>query len=303
MFKTLFASALLASTIAGGQFASAGEFSQMIAFSGALSDTGNFNAELGEDRPAPFYKNRSSNGPVAVEELARWLGMEAEPSLHLTAKTGGTNFAVADALAGGNGPHDLPAQVDAFLERNGGKADPDALYFVFIGGNDVIKAVQEMDDATSRKTLTDAVAGIETQIKRLVASGAKTIYAPDFIDVGKSPAVLAFGPEASARSTMLSDEYNREFDAMLDKIDDGSFTLIRWSFDDFVKDIETNGARLGLTNATEACLDVGDKCDVDSFVYLTGEYPTARVHQMLGAAMALSLADRANGDSAKAAVN
>lgn len=303
MFKTLFASALLASTIAGAPAAFAQEFSQMIAFSGALSDTGNYNAELGEDRPEPFYKNRSTNGHVAVEELARWLGMKAEPSLHLTSKTGGTNFAVADALAGGTGPHDLPAQVDAFLERNGGKADPDALYFMFIGGNDVIKAVQEMDQAVARKTLTDAVNGIETQIKRLVENGAKTIYAPDFIDVGKSPAVLAYGPEAAAYATMLSDEYNREFDAMLDKVDDGSFTLIRWSFDDFVKDLEENGTRLGLTNAIEACLDVGDKCDVNSFVYLTGEYPTARVHQMLGSAMALSLIDRVNGDAQEAKAN
>lgn len=302
MFKTFLASAALA-TLAGTGFASSEEFSQMIAFSGALSDTGNYHAELGEDRPAPFYKNRSTNGPVAVEELARWLGLEAEPSMHLTAKTGGTNFAVADALAGGNGPHDLPAQVDAYLERSGGKADPNALYFVFIGGNDVIKAVQEMDDATAHKTLTDAVLGIETQVKRLVANGAKVIYAPDFIDVGTSPAVLAYGPEASARATMLSNDYNREFDAMLDKIDDGSFTLIRWSFDDFVKGIEINGARLGLTNATEACLDVGDKCDVDSFIYLTGEYPTARVHQMLGSAMALSLTDRLNGNIREAKAN
>ena len=302
MFRTILASAALA-TIASASFAAAGEFSQMIAFSGALSDTGNYNAELGEDRPAPFYENRSTNGPVAVEELARWLGLQAEPSMHLTATTGGTNFAVSDALAGGNGPHDLPAQVDAYLDRNGGKADPDALYFVFIGGNDVIKAVQEMDDATSHKTLTDAVEGIETQIRRLVANGAQTIYALDFIDIGNSPAVLAYGPEASARATMLSDEYNREFYEMLDRIDDGSFTLIRWSFDDFVKNIEANGPRVGLTNATEACLDVGEKCDVDSFIYLTGEYPTARVHQMLGSAMALSLIDRTNGNTHEAKAN
>lgn len=296
MLKRVIVPVLLAGTIMGAGLARAEPFSQMVAFSGALSDTGNFNAELGQDRPAPFYKNRSTNGPVAVEELARWLGQSAEPSMHLTSDTGGTNFAVADALAGGHGPHDLPAQVDAHLARNGGKADPKALYFVFIGGNDVIKAVQEMDDATAEKTLSDAVAGIETQIKRLVAAGAVTIYAPDFIDVGKSPAVLAFGPEAAARSTKLSDEYNAQFNAMLDRIDDGSFTLIRWSFDDFVKDLLAEGERFGLTNATQACLDLKpEECDVNRFVYLTGEYPTARVHQMLGSAMALSILDRPKG--------
>lgn len=292
MMKHAVALALSLAGLAGPALA-AEPFSQMVTFSGALSDTGNFNAETGEDRPAPFYKNRSTNGPVAVEELARWLGLSAEPSLHLVGKPGGTNFAVADALAGGHGPHDLPAEVDAHLERNGGKADPKALYFVFIGGNDVILSVIEQDDAKSAKILTDAVAGIEAQIRRLVDAGARTIYAPDFIDVGLSPAVLAYGPQASARATRLSEQYNKEFDAMLDKIDDGTFTLVRWSFDKFVKDLRKNGAEFGLTNADQACLDVGEPaCDVNSFVYLTGEYPTARVHQMLGSAMAIGLLDR-----------
>lgn len=293
MMKTLFAFALSLAGIAGSA-AVAEPFTQMVIFSGALSDTGNFNAESGTDRPAPFYKNRSTNGPVAVEELARWLGHKAEPSMHLVAAEGeGTNFAVGDALAGGTGPHDLPAQVDAHLARNAGKADPKALYFVFIGGNDVILSVMEQDDAKSSKILTDAVKGIETQIHRLVDAGATTIYAPDFIDVGLSPAVLAFGPDASARATRLSEQYNTEFDAMLDRIDDGSFTLVRWSFDQFVKDLRKNGSEFGLTNTDQACLDVGEPaCDVDKFVYLTGEYPTARVHQMLGSAMAIGLLDR-----------
>lgn len=272
----------------------AAPFSQMVTFSGALSDTGNFNAEAGTDRPAPFYENRSTNGPVAVEELARWLGHAAEPSMHLVSAEGeGTNFAVVDALAGGTGPHDLPAQVDAHLARMGGKADPEALYFVFIGGNDVILSVIEQDDARSAEILTAAVEGIEVQIRRLVEAGATTIYAPDFIDIGLSPAVLAFGPDASARATRLSDQYNAEFDAMLDEIDDGSFTLVRWSFDQFVKDLRANGSEFGLTNTDEACLDVGEPaCDMDKFVYLTPEYPTARVHQMLGSAMAIGLLDR-----------
>ncbi|MDH2328193.1 SGNH/GDSL hydrolase family protein [Cereibacter sp. SYSU M97828] len=283
-----YAPALLLAAWAGT--ADAERFSQLVAFSGALSDTGNFHAEAGTDLPAPFVNNRSTNGPVAVEELARWMGHEAEPSLHLIGKQGGTNFAVADALAGGTGPHDLPAQVDAFLERNGGKADPEALYFMFIGGNDVIKAVMEMDDAAATKILDDAVAGIETQTKRIVEAGAVTVFAPDFIDVGASPALLAFGPEAAARGTHLSEYYNDTFDAMLDRIDDGSFTLIRWSFDDFVKDLQRNGAGFGLTNATEACLMVEeDLCDFETFVYLTPEYPTARVHQMLGSAMAVGI--------------
>ena len=292
MTKRLFISALAAGACFVG-VAHAEPFSQLVAFSGALSDTGNFHAESGKNLPEPFYQNRSSNGPVAVEELARWLGLKAEPSLHLIGKPGGTNFAVADALAGGHGPHDLPAQIDAYLARGGGKADPKALYFLFIGGNDVIKAVMEMDEAKSKTILDEAVTGIETQTHRLVAAGATTIFMPDFIDVGASPALLAYGPDAAARGTRLSHYFNDTFNAMQKKIDDGSFRLIRWSFDDFVNDLRRNGSSFGLTNATEACLNVGKaRCNVDHFVYLTPEYPTARVHQMLGAAMAVGILTR-----------
>ncbi len=276
-------------SLTGGQSANA--FSELVAFSGALSDTGNYAAEMG-DRPAPFYQNRTANGPVAVEELARWLGLEAKASMHLVGKQEGTNFAVADALAGGQGAHDLPAEVDAYLASNGGKADPDALYFMFIGGNDVILAAGTMDDAQADKILSDAVQGIETQIKRLVSEGAKTIFAPDFIDVGLAPALTAYGPEAAARASALSNEYNNQFNAMLDSIDDGSFELVRWSFDDFVKKLMKNGPDFGFANSDTPCLDAGEDCNMETYVFLTKEYPTARVHQMLGSAMALAILNR-----------
>lgn len=286
-FAALYASAALALVAPQGAYA----FSDLIAFSGALSDTGNYSAEAG-DRPEPFYQNRTADGPVAVEELARWLGLEAKASMHLIGKQDGTNFAVADALAGGHGAHDLPAEVDAYLATNDGKADPDALYFMFIGGNDVILACGTMDDAQSHQILVDAVAGIETQIKRLVESGAQTIFAPDFIDVGLAPALTAYGPEASARATALSQEYNRLFNAMLDDIDDGSFELIRWSFDNFVNNLMENGKDFGFENSDTPCLEAGEDCDMNTYVFLTKEYPTARVHKMLGSAMALAILNR-----------
>src|SRR4051812_31151717 len=87
--------------------ATAKPFSQLIEFSGALSDNGNFAAVHGND-PAPFYQGRTTNGLTAGEVMAARLGLKADPSLHLVGKAAGTNFAVRDALAGGNGPDDLP---------------------------------------------------------------------------------------------------------------------------------------------------------------------------------------------------
>jgi phospholipase/lecithinase/hemolysin len=272
--------------------AQAEPFSQLVAFSGALTDTGNYAAEKG-DFPAPFYKNRTTNGPVAIDVLAGRLGLEAEPSLHLISKTGGTNFAVVDALAGGQGPHDLPAQLKAHLDRQGGKADPKALYFLFIGGNDVVAAAMTPDAAKAEGMLDAAVDGIETTIHALVGAGAKTIMVPDFIDVGVAPAVLQMGQ--SAHATRISETYNRKFDAMLERVEqEEPFDLVRWRFGDFVQDLVAHGEEFGFTNGTESCLAVQaeGRCDFDRFIFFNEQYPTARVHELMGSAMAMAVLQR-----------
>lgn len=273
--------------------ATAEPFSDLVGFSGALTDTGNMASEKGDYAP-PLYKNRNTNGLVAYDILAQRLGLKSDASMHLVGKPGGSNYAVSDALAGGNGPHDLPAQVDAYLARHDGKADPKALYFVFIGGNDVVLAAMTPDDAKSAQLSKAAVDGIEVAIKRLVAAGAKTIFAPDFIDIGLAPGLKMAGPAATARATQLSKDYNKNFNAMLDKIDDGSFELIRWSFGDFVDKLVQHGNEFGFTNVSDSCADFIAKgtCDYDKFVFYNYEYPTARVHELVGSAMALAVLER-----------
>ena len=71
----------LLSLIASG-LASADSFSRLYVFGDSLSDTGNA-ASVVNDLPPPYYKNRFSNGPVAVEVLAKKLGLSADASLYL----------------------------------------------------------------------------------------------------------------------------------------------------------------------------------------------------------------------------
>ncbi len=58
----------------------------------SLSDTGNF-ASITFDFPWPYYKNRVSNGPLAVDVLAAKRGLSAETFLHLVSESGGGNVA------------------------------------------------------------------------------------------------------------------------------------------------------------------------------------------------------------------
>jgi phospholipase/lecithinase/hemolysin len=267
-------------------------FTQFIEFSGALSDNGNYATQHG-DSPAPFYKNRTTNGLVAGELLASRMGLQALPSNHLKGKPVGTNFAVRDALAGANGPHDLPNQIQAYLAPNKGKADPDAFYFVFNGGNDVIMAVMTPDDKAADAILDKAVKGLEDGLHTLIKAGARTIMAPNFIDVGVVPAVRA--AKASERASRLSAAYNQRFEAMLQRVEaQTKVRFIRWDFDAFLKDLLRRGDEFGFTNLTDPCVALMAKgeCQPDRFIYLNETFPTARVHQLMAEAMALAVLER-----------
>lgn len=297
MDKNAFHSTVLAFAVSAGALCmpatvAAKPFSQFVDFSGALSDTGNY-ASVGGASPPLFYQGRTTNGPVAGELLAARLGLEAKPSYHLTGSAAGTNFAVRDALAGADGPHDLHAQLRAYLDPRGGKADPDAFYLVFNGGNDVILAVQTPDDRQAEEVLDSAVTGLQKALRTLVKAGAKTIMAPNFIDLSLVPAIR--NTNLAARARRLSMAYNRKFESMLDRLErELNVQFIHWDFNGFVNNVLQHGDEVGLTNRHDACdaLQAAGRCDPDHFVFLTDTFPTAKVHELMAQAMALAILQR-----------
>lgn len=267
-------------------------FSEFVEFSGALSDTGNYATTHG-DSPAPFYKNRTTNGPVAGELLAARLGFKVESSNHLVGPVQGTNFAVRDALAGGNGPDDLVNEVKAYLDSHGGKVDPDAFFFVFNGGNDVIAAAMNPDDQVSEKLLSDAVKGLENAFRTLISKGAKTIMAPNFVDLSLVPALR--GSPAAGRAHKISESYNHQFEQMLVSLEQElKFKFIHWDFDKELKDIIAHGPEFGVTNTTEPCaaLVLTGKANPDNYLFLTEIFPTAKAHAMMADDMAIAVLHR-----------
>jgi cholinesterase len=275
---------------------SAASFSQLVIFSGSLSDTGNCASVNCAVFPSPpFVDNKSTNGPDEAEIMASLLQQSAKPSLHLIGPPQGTNYAVFGSLASGNGPIDLPAQISAYLNSRGEVADPDALYFVFIGGSDVIAAALESDDA-AETTLREAALGIQQAVKRLVAAGAKTLYVGNFIDIGVAPVFQqsGLGPTATQRSV----RFNKLLDhAMAETERCLRIRILKYDFFEFGKKYIGNAAALGFTNSTDGCFAgpafvQRPDCDVNRFVFLTDEFPSARVHQLLGNEIVESLIDQ-----------
>jgi cholinesterase len=307
MFRR-FSPALLAITLAivPPLKAFGGSFSQLVIFSGSLSDTGNCASINCQAFPSPpFFNNRSTNGPDEVDVMASLLQLSSAPSLYLVGPEQGTNYAVFGALASANRNIDLPAQVSAYLNARSGIADPNALYFIFIGGNDVLESVFEADDA-AENTLRDAALGIEQAVRTLVAAGGKTFYVGNFIDIGIAPAFQAagLGPLATRRSV----QFNRFLDqAMAGTERSLGIRILKFDFFEFGKKYVGSAAELGFTNTTDACYSgpVGNTytkradCDVNRFLFLTDQFPTARIHQLLGNQIVESLvnqlSERENG--------
>jgi outer membrane lipase/esterase len=156
-------------------------------FGDSYCDTGNIYLVTGGEKPLspPYYKGRFSNGPIWVEHLAGSFKLPMKASL-----AGGTDYAFGGAellqdvvTAVGTIPS-VPHQVDLYLESTGGHADPDALYVLEGGGNDVL-------DATSGSPTELGIEiglGLGALEAELRAAGAKHFLIPNLFDVGLLPA-------------------------------------------------------------------------------------------------------------------
>jgi outer membrane lipase/esterase len=187
-------------------------FREIIVFGDSLSDTGNLTSlpEFGFLNNPPFDRG-FSDGPRAVEVLANSIGLNVDPSLHLVGPPVGTNFAVSGARARGTNPIDLPAQIGGFLLNNGSTAPSDALYVVFIGGNDVRDARDESNEYLAKGIIRDAVKSINLSVRSLVAAGGKAIMVVNVPDIGATPeSQQSSDEELSERATELTKQFNKE---------------------------------------------------------------------------------------------
>jgi phospholipase/lecithinase/hemolysin len=271
-----------------------GPFSRLVAFSGSLSDTGNHSSVNG-DMPPPFFMNRTSNGPVAIDILAGKFGLSSAPSLHLIGQQGGTNYAALHANAAGNLPIDLPAQLRAFFSAFNNVADSKALYFMFIGANDIVAASIEMDEQKSRVFLVNGINEVEKSIRQLHAAGARVFYAPNNVNLGRTPVTRDFG--LSTRATQKTQEFNLRWELLMRRLErELDVTIFRFDFYRYIEEIFPITEKLGFTNVTQSCLALQSQglCDLDRFGFLTELLPTKRIHDLLGNALSIALIEQLN---------
>ena len=194
---------------------SAQTFDETVFFGDSLTDAGFFRPLLPASAQPVTGQFTTNPGFVWAQYLADYYGTNASTAWLATGATPradtGTNYAVGGARNGtdsvgalGYTPS-LNSQVNAYLARTGGKANPNALYTVWGGANDLFAITA---GAPVQATLTSAVAAQVGIVGRLQNAGAQYILVPTIPDLGITPGFRAQGAAAAAQGTALSTNYN-----------------------------------------------------------------------------------------------
>jgi outer membrane lipase/esterase len=308
--------------------ATAANFDNLVIIGDSFSDTGNLlelSTVILQLNPGafpmpfpmtpPYAVGRFSNGPLWVETLADRVGypQAAAPAGVLLGATtilpgypGGNNYSIAGALAGVGGsvfgenpPTGLKVQAALYLQQHGGVADPDTLYIVVGGGNDVrIQTASQSSKVLRDSALKAAAQSYRDVVKSLADSGAKTFVVANVPDFGRSPeAIYIYKKPATATDATLV--FNRYADQFLDRLtDDHDLTLAKVDLYALLNAIvhdatQYGGTTFGITNIDSPCLVVpswftgGDipgagtyGCDVSLFADY--HHPTAKVYELIG---------------------
>jgi phospholipase/lecithinase/hemolysin len=270
--------------------AQAGPFSTLYVFGDSLVDAGNTQlAVLGAGFPDPapassgYFQGRFTNGLNYVDYLQQNLnGQNTRASL-----AGGNNFSFGGALARNNGDliPDLAMQVGMYFARSGGTADPNALYIVNVGGNDLFAAAT--NPALAATFAADTIGVINAQIRALNLAGARNILVTGLPNVGGSPVITSQGALASAGARALSVNFNNLFQASLNGLTlEANTTLYRFDYISFFDDVTANLAAFGLPanlNTTTPCTFAQPNTATPNctpFAFFDAVHPEARFQQL-----------------------
>jgi outer membrane lipase/esterase len=195
-------------------------FSNVVVFGDSLSDVGYFRpflASIGLPASvvATLGRFTTNPGPIWAELVAQHYGTTATASNAggFVYAQGGARVALPSASTPpGGAQRPVSAQVTEYLARTGGAADPNALYTVWAGANDIFQNLGALSagaiTAAQLQTNVLAAANAEVaQVARLKAAGARYIAVFALPDIGATP---QFGGSASTAGqvTLLSAGYN-----------------------------------------------------------------------------------------------
>jgi outer membrane lipase/esterase len=270
---------------------SAWAYSDLYVFGDSLSDQGNFLSFTQQQGlppiPPPEYTDgtvngRFTNGRNYIDYLAPMLGLASAPS-----NLGGNNYAYGGARTDSNpylGPFaGLLGEYDTYAAAHAA-ADPNALYIVWAGANNLKDILQSPSPLTSDQiaaALSGAAGDVTTVVSLLAQSGARNILVPNVPDLGLTPLAMG-GGGPNALASNLTQSYNAILSGDLDAI--LGINLMRFDAYGFLDDIYYSGIFPNVTDAAYSkFVEAGGTTVTDPQDYLSwdGFHPTTAAHGLL----------------------
>jgi outer membrane lipase/esterase len=227
-------------TLMLGSNAAHAQFSTAYIFGDSLSDAGQYGAR--------FTTNPGLTFPMYV---AQRYGITVTPSFQ-----GGNDFAQGGAIVNGPSPLAPPGvpnlsvvdQVSALLAR--GPVDPNALYQIQGGGNNVLLLADQLlggqiTQGQLQASVVQAAIDLAAQAARLRAAGARFIVVYTLPDLGLIPAAAAL--HAQSQLTAVSNLFNSTLDAGLAA---ANLSVIQVNQAGLLREVVANPAAFGFTNVT-----------------------------------------------------
>ncbi|MEN3369608.1 MAG: hypothetical protein V7609_1751 [Verrucomicrobiota bacterium] len=284
-------------------------FSQIILFGDSLSDTGNdrnrTNSKSSGAVDYPSHTFNYDNGrftndtvtdPSSKIYLGVWHEQLARTFLGILPATnslgGGLNYAFGGATSN-NGTHqetvvsppffgdvtitidDMGKQMDDYFATR--SIDPNALYIVWGGGNDL------RNDPGSANVIATA-ARLANLAHRLANAGAKYIMMPNVPPIGNIPRYSSEPARIKSLNTAAADfrlELNADIAALRSALLSQGFTTTIYGVDVWTNTIRvfSNGPRYGFTNLTASAQ--GASVNPDQFLFWDDVHPTTAAHYQL----------------------
>lgn len=265
-------------------------YSKTVFFGDSLTDSGSFRpglVQVGGPEAAILGRFTTNPGLVWAEFLADYYGTDA-----WAANQGGDNYAVGGSRVnvertGPFGPvPSLAAQLNQYLTANGGRADPNALYTVWGGANDLFAVAGGQETPATIVSAVTAQVGI---VGRLQQGGARYILVPNIPDLGQTPQFLAQGAAGSAGGTQLSVAYNN---ALYSGLASAGLRVIPMDTFSLLREIAASPSAYGFVNATSPACNiessltcspfnlVAPRAD-ENYVFADGVHPTTGAHRVV----------------------
>jgi phospholipase/lecithinase/hemolysin len=247
------------------------KYDALYVFGDSYCDVGNLFALTGGAEPAaPYYNGRFSNGPIWLDHVAGFLGVPLKASA-----LGGTDYAFGGAWVtepqSVTGVPSVLQQVELYLSQHKGKADPNVLYILEGGGNDILDTTSGSPEALGLR-IAEGLAYSELLLRR---AGARHFIIPDLFNVALLPAAAGnttFATAASAAADKALDELLGA-EELLEGIH-----IVRMNVFSLFNAIATDPTHFGFTNITNPCLTTVVCADPDHTLFWDTHHPTIFGH-------------------------